>query len=166
MSTFDWCTRMKNKKMIYVEKEEDVLDVLSEIEKSPKKKHIPIILLLLGFLAIIVVGYFSFHLKHDYQDAAAVLDEVFYTDLIPGKEYTVKGTLMVKETGEPLTVDGEKVTAEKTFTAEEADGSILLEFTFNSDSLALEEKQVAAFEIIEYADQAVNSRTYKDKEAE
>ena len=42
---------------------------------------------------------------------------------------------MVKETGEPLTVNGEEVTAEKTFTAEEADGSIILEFTFDSSSL-------------------------------
>ena len=47
--------------------------------------------------------------------------------LIPGKEYTVSGKLMVKETGEPLTVDGKEVTAEKTFVAEEVDGSIILE---------------------------------------
>ena len=58
-----------------------------------------------------------------------VLDEVFYKNLIPGKEYTVKGTLMVKETGEALVINGEAVTAEKTFTAEEPDGSIILEFT-------------------------------------
>ena len=77
-----------------------------------------------------------------------VLDEVFYKNLIPGKEYTVSGKLMVKETGEPLTVDGKEVTAEKTFVAEEADGSIILEFTFDSSALA--GKKIVAFEDITY----------------
>ena len=77
-----------------------------------------------------------------------VLDEVFYKNLIPGKEYTVKGTLMVKETGEALVVNGETVTAEKTFTAEEPDGSIILEFTFDSSALA--GKHIVAFEDVEY----------------
>ena len=77
-----------------------------------------------------------------------VLDEVFYKNLIPGKEYTVKGTLMVKETGEALVVNGETVTAEKTFTAEEPDGSIILEFTFDSSALA--GKKIVAFEDITY----------------
>ena len=81
-------------------------------------------------------------------EETTVLDEVFYRNLIPGKEYTVHGKLMVKETGEPLTVNGEEVTAEKTFTAEEADGSIILEFTFNS--LALSGKHVVAFEDLTY----------------
>ena len=60
-----------------------------------------------------------------------VLDEVFYTNLIPGKEYTVSGKLMVKETGEPLLIDGKEVTTKKTFVAEEADGSIILEVTLS-----------------------------------
>ena len=77
-----------------------------------------------------------------------VLDEVFYTNLIPGKEYTVSGKLMVKETGEPLKVDGKEVTTEKTFVAEEADGSIILEFTFDSSALA--GKKIVAFEDITY----------------
>lgn len=81
-------------------------------------------------------------------EETTVLDEVFYTNLIPGKEYTVKGTLMVKETGEPLLIDGTKVTAEKTFVAEKAEGSIVLAFSFNS--LALAGKQVVAFENLEY----------------
>ena len=84
-----------------------------------------------------------------------VLDEVFYTNLIPGKEYTVSGKLMVKETGEPLTVDGKEVTAEKTFVAEEADGSIILEFTF--DSSALVGKKIVAFEDITYEGISIGS---------
>ena len=84
-----------------------------------------------------------------------VLDEVFYKNLIPGKEYTVKGTLMVKETGEALVINGEAVTAEKTFTAEEPDGSIILEFTFDSSALA--GKKIVAFEDIIYEGISIGS---------
>ena len=84
-----------------------------------------------------------------------VLDEVFYTNLIPGKEYTVSGKLMVKETGEPLKVDGKEVTTEKTFVAEEADGSIILEFTFDSSALA--GKKIVAFEDITYEGISIGS---------
>lgn len=101
---------------------------------------------------------------HDGVVAAetTVLDEVFYTNLIPGKEYTVKGTLMVKETEEPLIIDGKEVTAEKTFVVEEPDGSIVLEFTFNS--LALAGKHVVAFEDVEY--EGVSIGTHADIEDE
>ena len=84
-----------------------------------------------------------------------VLDEVFYTNLIPGKEYTVSGKLMVKETGEPLLIDGKEVTTEKTFVAEEADGSIILEFTFDSSALA--GKKIVAFEDITYEGISIGS---------
>lgn len=87
-----------------------------------------------------------------------VLDEVFYTNLIPGKEYTVSGKLMVKETGEPLTVDGKEVTAEKTFVAEEVDGSIILEFTFDSSALA--GKKIVAFEDVIY--EGISIGTHED----
>ena len=87
-----------------------------------------------------------------------VLDEVFYTNLIPGKEYTVSGKLMVKETGEPLTIDGKEVTAEKTFVAEEADGSIILEFTIDSSALA--GKKIVAFEDVTY--EGISIGTHED----
>ena len=87
-----------------------------------------------------------------------VLDEVFYTNLIPSKEYTVSGKLMVKETGEPLTIDGKEVTAEKTFVAEEADGSIILEFTFDSSALA--GKKIVAFEDVTY--EGISIGTHED----
>ena len=87
-----------------------------------------------------------------------VLDEVFYTNLIPGKEYTVSGKLMVKETGEPLMIDGKEVTAEKTFVAEEADGSIILEFTFDSSALA--GKKIVAFEDVTY--EGISIGTHED----
>ena len=95
-------------------------------------------------------------------EETTVLDEVFYKNLIPGKEYTVSGKLMVKETGEPLLVDGKEVTAKKTFVAEEADGSIIIEFTFNS--LALAGKHVVAFEDLTY--EGISIASHEDLEDE
>lgn len=82
-----------------------------------------------------------------------IVDEVQYTNLVIGKEYTVKGTLMDKETGEALLVNEEEVTAEKTFTAEQASGSIELEFTF--DGSALRGKEIVAFESLEYGNREI-----------
>ena len=73
-----------------------------------------------------------------------IVDTVKYTGLIPGQEYTVKGILMLKETGEPLLVDGKQVTAEKTFTPETSEGSVDVEFTF--DASELNNKNVVVFE--------------------
>ena len=71
-------------------------------------------------------------------------DVASYTGLIPGKEYTMKGTLMDKATEEPLLINGEKVTKEVTFTPEKADGSVDLTFTFDGSALA--GKSIVAFE--------------------
>ena len=77
-----------------------------------------------------------------------IIDVVKYEGLIPGKQYTVKGTLMDKATKKALLVDGKKVTAEKSFTPKEASGSVELSFTF--DSSALQGKAVVAFESLYY----------------
>ncbi|MCC8106080.1 MAG: VaFE repeat-containing surface-anchored protein [Clostridiales bacterium] len=48
-----------------------------------------------------------------------------YTNLVPGREYTVSGVLMDKETGEQLLdADGNTVTAERTFTAGETEDGL------------------------------------------
>ena len=86
-----------------------------------------------------------------------IVDTVTYKGLIPGKEYTVKGTLMDKSTGKELLVDGKPVTAEKTFTAEKAEGSVELTFTFDGSALA--GKTVVAFEHVYYKDKEVGSHT-------
>lgn len=65
-----------------------------------------------------------------------IVDTVTYENLTPGKEYTLKGTLMNKDTGKALTVDGKKVTAEKTFTPDKKDGTVKMTFTFDARSLA------------------------------
>ena len=45
-----------------------------------------------------------------------IVDTVKYSGLIPGKEYTVKGVLMDKTTGEPLKINGAEVRSETVFT--------------------------------------------------
>ncbi len=77
-----------------------------------------------------------------------IKDEVTYYNLIPGKEYTVSGVLMDKETGKALLVDGKKITAEKTFVADSANGSVTLEFTLDASALA--GKATVVFESLKY----------------
>ena len=72
---------------------------------------------------------------------AGVKDIVNYENLIPGQTYTVKGELMDKETGE-----GTGILAEISFTAEEADGSIVLAFSFDGSGYI--GKELVAFERI------------------
>ena len=71
--------------------------------------------------------------------SVTIQDKVEYKDLQVGKEYTLKGKLMNKETNKPLVVNGKEVTAETKFTPKEANGSITLDFTF--DATGLEEKK-------------------------
>lgn len=65
-----------------------------------------------------------------------VSDKVCYDNLIPGKEYTLEGVLMDKATGKPLMVGGKDVKASKTFTAKEAKGCEVVDFTLNATALA------------------------------
>ena len=73
-------------------------------------------------------------------------DSVFYTNLTPGKEYTVKGTLMDKDSGKAFAVSGKKVTAEKTFKPESRTGKV--DLTFTLDTSALAGKSIVAFEYL------------------
>ena len=64
-------------------------------------------------------------------------DVVDYKNLIAGKTYEVKGVLMNQETGEKfLDKDGNEITGSASFTAEKADGSVDVTFTFDSSLLA------------------------------
>lgn len=88
-------------------------------------------------------------------DTTEVIDTVEYTGLIPGKEYTLKGTLHVKVTDEegnvtekPLEVDGKPVTAETTFTPEKSDGKVEVTFTFDSTGIP-QDTEMVAFESLE-----------------
>ncbi len=73
-----------------------------------------------------------------------IFDEVSYTNLKPEKEYTVSGVLMDKSNGKELLINGEKVTAEATFVATEASGSVDVTFIF--DATGLHGKGIVVFE--------------------
>ena len=74
-----------------------------------------------------------------------IVDTVYYENLEFGGTYTLTGTLMVKSTGEPLLdAEGSPVTATKEFTANNTNGSVDVEFTFDASLLAGED--VVAFE--------------------
>lgn len=78
-------------------------------------------------------------------ETVTIIDTVEYRSLIPGKTYTMSGTLMDKKTGKPITdAEGNVITAEKEFVAEKSDGSIELTFTF--DGALLKGTTVVAFE--------------------
>ena len=62
----------------------------------------------------------------------------------------MKGTLMNKEAGKALTVDGKKVTAEKTFTPKTKDGTVKLTFTFNANTIKDGSKLVVFEKCYEY----------------
>lgn len=64
-----------------------------------------------------------------------VADTVYYTHLIPGREYTVKGILMDKSTGAALLVNGKEITAEITFTPEKAEGEVIVRYTFDGKGI-------------------------------
>ncbi len=81
-------------------------------------------------------------------DESVIVDTVEYKNLVPGKEYVAKGQLYLKDTGEPLEVDGKPVKAETTFTPEKADGTVDVTFTF--DSRTIEDKtDLVVFESFE-----------------
>ena len=59
-------------------------------------------------------------------------DVVEYKHLVPGKEYTVKGVLMDKATGEPLLIDEKEIRSETTFTPDEPTGEVIVSFEFDA----------------------------------
>lgn len=82
------------------------------------------------------------------EESVAVVDEVAYAGLAPGKPYVVKGVLMDKATGKPLIADGGEVTSEKEFTPIAPDGSVKVEFAFSTSALA--GKEIVVFESLEF----------------
>ena len=79
-------------------------------------------------------------------DQVTITDTVEYSSLTVGQEYTLKGVLMDKSTGEPLQVNDQQVTSEATFIPAEASGTIEVLFTF--DASALTGKAVVVFETL------------------
>lgn len=86
-------------------------------------------------------------------EEVTITDEVKYSGLIPGKTYTISGVLMDKETGEPLLVDDEQVTAEVEFVAEAESGTVELTYTLDASTLA--GKHIVVFETLYYGDKEI-----------
>ncbi|NSC86856.1 VaFE repeat-containing surface-anchored protein [Coprococcus comes] len=87
-------------------------------------------------------------------DETVIVDTVEYHNLVPGKEYTLKGSMQVKgekdgkPVATPLEVGGEAVTAETTFTPEAAHGTVNVTFAFDSRDLE-DGTQLVVFENLE-----------------
>lgn len=95
----------------------------------------------------------------------SVTDTVAYRNLVPGKEYTVRGTAVDKETGEPLTdADGKELVSTAKFTAASADGSVDVKFTF--DGTAMAGRSVVFFENVYYTDKLIAVHADIDDEAQ
>ena len=75
-----------------------------------------------------------------------ITDTVAYSNLVPGKSYTLTGTLYDKTTGKPVVSDGKEVTATKDFTSEDTSGTVALDFTFDARTLGRHE--VVVFETV------------------
>ena len=75
-----------------------------------------------------------------------IVDEVAYKGLTPGEEYAVTGTLMDKETGEPVQLREKDVTATASFVPDKSSDSVSLSFTF--DGSALKGHDIVAFKTV------------------
>ena len=76
---------------------------------------------------------------HDLEigKSVTIVDTVSYKGLVKGQAYTINGKLMDKATNKPLKdAEGKEITATKSFVASGAEGSIEVEFQFNTENLA------------------------------
>lgn len=118
-------------------------------------------------------GYTGDHVG-TVSEEAVLVDTVKYHNLVPGREYTVSGVLMDKDTGDYLTDrDGDKIIASTTFIAgEEGDGITITEYdkehnkvsgtvevVFRFDGSLLEGKTTVAFEDLYHEGKKVTSHT-------
>lgn len=70
-------------------------------------------------------------------ETAQVTDTVTYGNLVPGKEYTLTGTLVDKKTGEPIKdAKGNVVTSTTAFTPDVPDGTVDVAFEFDGSKLS------------------------------
>lgn len=84
---------------------------------------------------------------------AKVVDQVSYEGLIIGETYVVSGVLMLKESGKPVLVEGQQVTASTSFVARETTGTVDVIFEF--DATSLKGQSLVVFEKLTYNDTVV-----------
>lgn len=138
--TFD-ASALKGKTVVAFESltyQEKEVAVHADIESEPQSIYIP------------EIGTTAKDGKDGDQEALAeketqIIDTVKYKDLVAGgPSYRLVGTLMDKETGKEILIDGKPVTAETTFKPEESSGSVDVTFTF--DATELKGHDVVVFE--------------------
>ena len=83
-------------------------------------------------------------------DKLTFVDTVSYKGLVPNYEFTLKGKIINKETGEPLKINDQEVTEEAKFTPENSEGTTDVTFTVNTTDLA--DKDLVVFEKLYYGD--------------
>ena len=82
--------------------------------------------------------------KLHYTGTVTVEDTITYSNLMPGKEYYVSGTLMNKTSGKPARSGGRDITGHASFTADSGEGTVVVRFTM--DASELETGDYVAFE--------------------
>lgn len=75
---------------------------------------------------------------------AKIVDTISFKNLVPGETYHVVGTVMDKEAGKELLIDGKKVEGETTFSPKESNGTA--EVTFQFDSSKLSGRELVVYE--------------------
>jgi len=74
--------------------------------------------------------------KSVYADIpVTITDEVAYSNLVANRSYSIAATLMDKATGKPVVVDGSQVRATKNFTAQNVNGVVDVDLTFDARTL-------------------------------
>lgn len=79
-----------------------------------------------------------------------ITDTVSFFNLLPGKEYTIRGTLMNKTTGKAIRVNDQEVTAETSFTPKKENGDTKV--TFRLDASMLGGIETVVFENLYHKD--------------
>ena len=104
--------------------------------------------------------------EHTAESAEEVtmVDTVAYKNLKVGQTYKLSGVLMDKETGEPLLVNEQQVTAELEFTPTTSEGSVELTYTFDASALA--GKSVVVFEDLYQGENVVASHADLEDEGQ
>ncbi len=75
--------------------------------------------------------------------ACTVVDHVIWENLIPGQSYLLRGALVYKDGGKPVTAGGKAVTAQTVLIPTAADGETDLTFTFDASDLPGDQSAVA-----------------------
>lgn len=99
------------------------------------------------------------------RDVIVITDTVTYTNLTPGKEYTITGKLMDKVTNDTVkNEDGTEVTGETVFTPEAPDGTVDVTFTFNAMAIQFHDVVVfeEAYRTSDVADELILVAEHKD----